>query len=80
MIELEVESNRYLDNLDFQINKICSYYKKVPEFHRELEEINYQINLKELDLEDFKKHFEEIRLRKIYKTVIQEYKDLLKKC
>ena len=82
MIEIELDIDRdheFLDNLNYQIGKLYSFYKKIPEFDKQLDKIELEINLKEASLKEIQRHFDGIRIREVYKTVIREYEDLLKK-
>ncbi len=68
-----------MDNLNYQIGKLYSFYKKIPEFNKQLDKLELEINLKEASLKELQSHFDEIRIREVYKTVVREYEELLKK-
>lgn len=82
MIEIELDidgDHEFLDNLNYQIGKLYSFYKKIPEFDKQLDKIELEINLKEASLKEIQRHFDGIRIREVYKTVVREYEDLLRK-
>ncbi len=82
MIEIELDIDRdheFVDNLNYQIGKLYSFYKKIPEFNKQLDKLEIEFNLKEASLKETQKHFDEIRIREVYKTVVREYEELLKK-
>ena len=69
MIELEwdfEEENKFLDNLNYQIAKIYGFYKKIPIFYKNLE-----------DLENHYDLIEAKRRRDAYKIVMNELEFLV---
>ena len=79
-IELDIDGyHEFLDNLNYQICKLYSFYKKIPEFNKQLDKLELEINSKEASLKEMQRHFDEIRIREVYKTVVREYEDLLRK-
>jgi len=79
-IELDIDRNHeFVDNLNYQIGKLYPFYKKIPEFNKQLDKLELEINLKETSLKEIQRHFDEIRIREVYKTVVREYEELLKK-
>ena len=80
VIELDIDGDHeFVDNLNYQIGKLYSFYKKIPEFNKQLDKLELEINVKETNLKEIQRHFDEIRIREVYKTVIREYEELLKK-
>ena len=80
VIELDIDvDHEFVDNLNYQIGKLYSFYKKIPEFNKQLDKLELEINVKETNLKEMQRDFYEIRIREVYKTVIREYEELLKK-
>lgn len=82
MIEIELDVDRdheFVYNLSYQIGKLNSFYKKIPEFSKQLDILELEFDLKEASIKEMQRHFDEIRIREVYKTVIREYEELLKK-
>lgn len=72
MIKIEwyfEEGNNYLENLDYQIAKIYGFYKKVPVFHKKLD--------------DLENHFDLLETKRridAYRIVMNELESFIKKC
>jgi len=82
MIDIELDIDRdheFVENLNYQIGKLYPFYKKIPEFNKQLDNLELEINLKEASLKEIQRHFDGIRIREVYKTVVREYEDLLRK-
>ena len=81
MIEIELDIDRnheFLYNLNYQIGKLYSFFKKIPEFNKQLDKLELEINSKKANFKEIQRHFDEIRIREVYKTVVREFKELLK--
>ena len=82
MIELieenRIEKNNFLESLNYQISKKDPFFRKIPEFQKQLEEIDFRIGLKESALK-IKKGFEDLQRRSSYGVIIKELNDLIKK-
>ena len=82
MIEIELDidrSHEFLDNLNYQICKLYSFFQKIPEFNKQLDNLDRAFSIKEAKLKEMQRYFDEIRIREVYKTVVREYEELLKK-
>jgi len=82
LIEIELDVDRaheFVYNLSYQIGKLNSFYKKIPEFSKQLDILELEFDLKEASIKEMQRHFDEIRIREVYKTVVREYEELLKK-
>ncbi len=73
----EVE-NKFLDFLNYRISQKDSFFKKVPEFQKQIEEMDFKIGLKESMLR-VKQNIEVQRRKATYKTIVEELNDLIKK-
>ncbi|MHA1274318.1 MAG: hypothetical protein ACTSVV_17755 [Promethearchaeota archaeon] len=65
------QKNTFLEFLNYQICIKNRFYNKIPDFKNQLNECNKQ-------LEALRIKFENIYRRDIYKTIIREYKELIK--
>ena len=73
----EVE-NKFLDFLEYRNSQKNSFFKKLPEFHEKIEEMDFKIGLKESMIR-VKQNFEVQRRKATYKTIVDELNDLIKK-
>ncbi|MFX1394108.1 MAG: hypothetical protein ACFFAH_11085 [Promethearchaeota archaeon] len=80
MIEIDAEfelENNFLENLYYKITqKYHRFYRKVPEYNEKLDDLTFQLKLKE-SIYKIRKDFEKAQLRKNYIAVVSEYEDLL---
>ncbi|MFW9897721.1 MAG: hypothetical protein ACFFDO_00475 [Candidatus Thorarchaeota archaeon] len=81
MIEIETkfeEENNFLVNLQYQIiRKYYRFYKKIPEYHDKLDNLNFKLKLKE-SIQKIRRKFEMTQKRKNYAAVVSEFEYLLK--
>ena len=75
MTEIE---NKFLDFLEYRNSQKNSFYKKIPEFHEKIAEMDFKIGLKESMLR-VKQSFEFQRRKAPYKTIVDELNDIIKK-
>ena len=81
MIEIEnelKEENNYLENLQHQICQKYRFYRKIPEYHNKLDDMDFKLKLKESILK-IRKNFETAQIRRNYATVVSEFQDLIEK-
>ena len=78
MRELTEVENKFLDFLEYRNSQKNSFFKKLPEFHEKIEEMDFKIGLKESMLR-VKQNFEVQRRKATYKTIVDELNDLIKK-
>lgn len=78
MIFLSEDTIRFLNDLNYHINQKNGFYKKIPSFEKQLNKLDFQIGLKE-SIITLKNNCEKARRRNVYKTLITEFKDLIKK-
>ena len=80
MIEIEnelKEENNYLENLNHQITqKYYRFYRKIPEYHNKLDDMDFKLQLKE-SIFKIRKKFEIAQIRRNYATVVSEFEDLI---
>jgi len=80
MIEIEnelKEENNYLENLNHQITqKYYRFYRKIPEYHNKLDDMDFKLQLKE-SIFKIRKKFETAQIRRNYATVVSEFEDLI---
>lgn len=79
MIEIEAKfekENNFLVNLHHQIIR-KKFYKKIPEYHEKLDNLNFKLKLKE-SIQRIRRKFEITQKRKNYAVVVSEFEDLLK--
>lgn len=75
-IEFDIENN-FLENLYYKITqKYHRFYRKVPEYNKKLEDLTFQLNLKE-SIYKIRKKFEKAQIRKKYIAVVNEYENFL---
>ncbi|TFF94549.1 MAG: hypothetical protein EU544_04340 [Promethearchaeota archaeon] len=67
-----VEESRFMEFLQFQIAQKDSFFKKIPSFKEQLKQFGKHIDA---SIEKF----ERVRRRNAYRTIMDEFKDLLKK-
>ena len=82
LIEIEnelKEENNYLENLQHQITKkYYRFYRKIPEYHNKLDDLDFKLRLKE-SIFSLRKKFEIAQIRRNYATVVSEFEDLIEK-
>ena len=80
LIEIEdelKEENNYLENLHHQITqKYYRFYRKIPEYNKKLNDLDFKLKLKE-SIYKIRKKFEMTQKRKNYVAVISEFEDLI---
>jgi len=77
MILLHGEESNFLNFLNHQINQRESFFKKIPQFKRQINLLDFKLSLKESILK-IRREFENRRKKSIYRTVIAELDDLIK--
>ena len=73
----EIENN-FLESLNYRISQKDSFFKKLPQFHEKIREMDFKIGLKESMLRA-KQNFEVQRRKNTYKTIVAELNGLIKK-
>jgi hypothetical protein len=72
------KENDFLVNLHHQITrKYYRFYKKIPEYHEKLDNLNFKLKLKE-SIQKIRRKFELTQKRKNYAAVVSEFEYLLK--
>ncbi|MHA1148193.1 MAG: hypothetical protein ACTSR8_08100 [Promethearchaeota archaeon] len=66
------EKSKLIDYLNFQISRRDTFYKKIPAFREQIKQCNNSIM-------EIRNKFEVLRKRETYKSVLDEFKGLLKK-
>ena len=79
MIENEVEineENNFEENLYYKIiQKYYRFYRKMPDYNKKLDDLDFQLKLKE-SICKIRKNFEKTQSRKNYYNLVNEYEDL----
>lgn len=80
MIELDDYcKNSFLQNLNYQIGeKYYRFYRKAPVFLQTLDDLSFQLDLKN-SIHKIRKNFEENQMRKNYNSLMKEFKTILKR-
>ena len=82
LIEIEdeiKEQNNYLENLHHQITqKYYRFYRKIPEYHNKLDNLDFKLQLKE-SIFKIRKKFEMAQIRRNYANLVSEFQDLIEK-
>lgn len=66
------EKTSLIDCLNFQISQKDTFYKKIPQFREQIKQCNESIA-------EIQNKFEAMRRRESYRSVLDEFKDLLNK-
>lgn len=72
------EENNYLENLHHQIKQKYRFYRKIPEYNKKLDNLDFKLQLKE-SIYEIRKKFEMAQIRRNYATVVSEFEDIIEK-
>lgn len=75
---MEREFCSFIEHLNYQISVKNDFHKKIPEFKKKLDDIDYKLKLK-ASMIALKNNYEAKRRRAQYATIVHELDELIKK-
>ena len=76
MITLSEDENEFLMNLNYQISVQDRFFKKIPEFQKQIDFLDCKVGLKE-SVAVLKRNYETKRRTKAYRTIVSELEDMI---